>query len=138
MALDMRALYYVALPTERSEADDVQRHEEDIKANENCLNQNFSALAQKIYEFESYYDEKNVFVWKRETKFEYFDNGVVSREFSEKSNSQIKVEKLYDENGNLKVKIEHRGAVKTFFDKDDKPFKREIDRGSGGVVTEEL
>ena len=34
MALDMRALYYVALPTERSEADDVQRHEEDIKANE--------------------------------------------------------------------------------------------------------
>lgn len=47
MALDMRALYYVALPTERSEADDVQRHEEDIKANENCLNQNFSALAQK-------------------------------------------------------------------------------------------
>ena len=53
MALDMRALYYVALPTERSEADDVQRHEEDIKANENCLNQNFSALAQKIYEFEA-------------------------------------------------------------------------------------
>ena len=40
MALDMRALYYVALPTERSEADDVQRHEDDIKANENCLNQN--------------------------------------------------------------------------------------------------
>ena len=53
MALDMRALYYVALPTERSEADDVQRHEEDIKANENCLNQNFYALAQKIYEFEA-------------------------------------------------------------------------------------
>ena len=24
-----------------------------IKANENCLNQNFSALAQKIYEFEA-------------------------------------------------------------------------------------
>ena len=53
MTLDMRALYYVALPTERSEADDVQRHEEDIKANENCLNQNFSALAQKRYEFEA-------------------------------------------------------------------------------------
>ena len=48
MALDMRALYYVALPTERSEADDVQRHEEDIKANENCLNQNFSALEARI------------------------------------------------------------------------------------------
>ena len=27
--------------------------EEDIKANENCLNQNFSALAQKIDEFEA-------------------------------------------------------------------------------------
>ena len=37
MALDMRALYYVALPTERSEADDVQRHEEDIKANEKYM-----------------------------------------------------------------------------------------------------
>ena len=98
----------------------------------------YDEFGQKIYEFESYYDEKNVFVWKRETKFEYFDNGVVSREFSEKSNSQIKVEKLYDENGNLKVKIEHRGAVKTFFDKNNKPFKREIDRGSGGIITEEL
>lgn len=53
MALDMRALYYVALPTERGKADDFQRHEEDIKANENCLNQNFSVLAQKIYEFEA-------------------------------------------------------------------------------------
>ena len=53
MALDMRALYYVALPTERSEADDVQRHEDDIKANENCLNQNFSALAQKTASLEA-------------------------------------------------------------------------------------
>lgn len=49
MALDMRALYYVALPSERSEADDVQRHEEDIKANENCLNQNFSSACSKKY-----------------------------------------------------------------------------------------
>ena len=48
MALDMRALYYVALPTERSEADDVQRHEEDIKANENCLSKLFRACAKNI------------------------------------------------------------------------------------------
>ena len=51
--MDMRALYYVALPIERGSGEDAQRHEEDIKANENCLNQNFSLLAAKIYEYEA-------------------------------------------------------------------------------------
>ncbi len=50
--MDMRALYYVILPVERGKDEDAQRHEEDIKANENCLNQNFSLLAAKIYEYE--------------------------------------------------------------------------------------
>lgn len=51
--MDMRALYYVSLPSERGENEDAQRHDEDIKANENCLNQNFSLLAEKIYEYEA-------------------------------------------------------------------------------------
>ena len=51
--MDMRALYYVALPVERGREEDAQHHEEDIKANENCLNQNFSLLAGKIYEYET-------------------------------------------------------------------------------------
>ena len=51
--MDMRSLYYVMLPSERLENEDAQRRDEDIKANENCLNQNFSLLAEKIYEFEA-------------------------------------------------------------------------------------
>lgn len=50
--MDMRALYYVLLPAERDESDDKQSFEEYVKANENRLNQNFSLLAEKIYEFE--------------------------------------------------------------------------------------
>ena len=35
-------------------------------------------------------------------------------------------------------KIEERGTVKTWFDENDKPIKREIDRGSGGIITQDL
>lgn len=51
--MDMRALYYIYLPSERNKNEDAQKHDEDVKANENCLNQNFSLLAGKVYEFES-------------------------------------------------------------------------------------
>ena len=51
--MDMRALYYVALPVERGREEDAKNHEDDIKANENCLNQNFSLIAGKIYEYEA-------------------------------------------------------------------------------------
>lgn len=51
--MDMRALYYVILPSARLENEDQQSRDEDIKANENCLNQNFALLADKIYEFEA-------------------------------------------------------------------------------------
>ena len=50
--MDMRALYYIALPVERPAGEDAQHHEDDIKSNENCLNQNFTLLAAKIYEYE--------------------------------------------------------------------------------------
>lgn len=51
--MDMRALYYIYLPSERAKNEDAQKHDEDVKANENCLNQNFSLLAGKVYEFEA-------------------------------------------------------------------------------------
>lgn len=30
------------------------------------------------------------------------------------------------------------GSCKTWFDINDKPIKRQIDRGSGGIITEDL
>ena len=44
----------------------------------------------------------------------------------------------FDESGEKIEKIEKRGSVTTWFDKNDKPIKREIDRGSGGIITEDL
>ncbi len=98
----------------------------------------YDEFGQIIYEFNSLYDENNVLARKTEIEFEYHDNGTKSREFKKVSDSQIQTEIFYDELGNRTSKIEHRGAVKTYFDKNDKPFKREIDRGSGGIVTEEI
>jgi hypothetical protein len=98
----------------------------------------YDEFEQVIYEFNSLYDEHNKFVKRKEIGFNYHDNGKKSREFIIDSSSEIKTEILYNENGEFNVKIEHRGTVKTYFDKDNKPFKREIDRGSGGIITEEL
>ena len=33
---------------------------------------------------------------------------------------------------------EQRGSVKIWYDDKGKPVKREIDRGSGGIITEDL
>lgn len=50
--LEMRALYYILLPT-RAEGEDQQRHLENVKANENNLNQNFAILVSKLEELEA-------------------------------------------------------------------------------------
>lgn len=50
MALDMRALYYVMLPSQQEQGED---YLERIKANENNLNQNFTSIAQKLEEMEA-------------------------------------------------------------------------------------
>ncbi len=47
--LAMRALYYVTLP----DIKDAELYSETVKANENNLNQNFTAIAQKIEELET-------------------------------------------------------------------------------------
>ena len=98
----------------------------------------YDEYGNKVYEFNSLYDEHNVLARKIEIEFEYYDNGIISREYQVVSDSQIQTELLYDEKGNRTAKIEYRGTVKTYFDENDKPFKREIDRGSGGIITEEL
>ncbi len=49
MALDMRALYPIVLTVEENNPN----AKEDVKANENCLNQNFTILAQKLAELET-------------------------------------------------------------------------------------
>lgn len=47
--MDMRALYTIALSAQRESP----TAEDDMKANENCLNQNFTILTQKIEELEA-------------------------------------------------------------------------------------
>jgi len=53
VALDMRALYYIALPAGRERDANRQAYTERVKANENCLNQNFTILSRKIAELEA-------------------------------------------------------------------------------------
>lgn len=50
--LEMRALYYVLFPIQ-TEGEDRQRYLDNMKANENNLNQNFTILAQKLQELEA-------------------------------------------------------------------------------------
>ncbi len=50
--MEMRSLYPVSLPTERTEGDDKKTHEDWIKKNESCLNQNFGLISDKLYELE--------------------------------------------------------------------------------------
>lgn len=50
--MQMRALYYISLATERLKEEDKLNYESDIKANENCLNQNFTIIASKLNELE--------------------------------------------------------------------------------------
>ena len=51
--LDMRALYYIALPAGAEQAVNRQAYTEHVKANETCLNQNFTILRQEIAELEA-------------------------------------------------------------------------------------
>lgn len=50
--MEMRALYYISLPVGKDKNIDSLDYESDVKANENCLNQNFKLIADKLYELE--------------------------------------------------------------------------------------
>lgn len=98
----------------------------------------YDQYEQMVYEFNSLYDEHNVLAKKIEIYYEYHGNGIRSKEFTIITPGDVKTEIQYDENGKRTAKIEIRGAVKTWFDENDKPYKREIDRGSGGIIKEDL
>lgn len=91
-----------------------------------------------IYEVNSLYNEHNQLVKKTEIEFKYYDNGVKSQEITTVTPENSKVEIHYDEAGEQSEKIVYQGSVKTWYDKNNKPFKRQIDRGSGGIITEDL
>lgn len=91
-----------------------------------------------IYEFNFLYDEHNVLAKKTEIEFKYYDNGQKSQETILNTPGDIKTIIKYDIKGTRLEKVQQRGSVKTYFDINDKPIKREIDRGSGGIITEEL
>lgn len=91
-----------------------------------------------ICEINSLYNEHNELVKKTEVAFKYHDNGVKSQEITTVTPGNSKVEIYYDEKGELTEKIVCQGSVKIWYDKNDKPFKRQIDRGSGGIITEDL
>ncbi len=50
--MDMQSLYHIYLPAERDADADKKRYEDWVKKNQDCLNRNFSLLAEKVYELE--------------------------------------------------------------------------------------
>ena len=102
------------------------------------IGRSYDEYGKIIYEFNSLYEKDNTLAKKTEIKYEYYDNGQKSKEFKIEMPSDIRTEISFDEQGKQTQKIEQKGSVKTYFNAEDKPFKRETDRGSGGIITEEL
>jgi len=91
-----------------------------------------------VYEYNFLYDEKNILRKKIETLYEYNDEGKKIKETVITTPSNLKVEKYYDDKENLFETIEFKGSVKTWYDKDGNAYKRVIDKGSGGIIEEDL
>ena len=98
----------------------------------------YDEVGNVIYKYESVYDENNKLAIKKEYDIEYYDNNTKKTEIITAFPNEFTTYISYDEKGKRIEKIEERGAVKTWFDENDKPIKREIDRGSGGIITEDL
>lgn len=90
------------------------------------------------YQIDIVYDENNVQAIKKEYSFTYYDSGIKKSESVTKYPEDITNVSMFDENGKVTESYEQRGSVKTWFDENGKPVKREIDRGSGGIITEDL
>ena len=84
------------------------------------------------------YDENNVQAMRKEYTYTYYDSGVKKSESVTKFPEDITNVSMFDEDGKLTASYEQRGSVKIWFDENGKPVKREIDRGSGGIITEDL
>ena len=98
----------------------------------------YDEFGKEVYKFESVYDEHKKLAIKKEYNYEYYDNGKMKSETFKTFPEEVFVITNFDESGEKIEKIEKRGSVTTWFDKNDKPIKREIDRGSGGIITEDL
>lgn len=99
----------------------------------------FNELEKVSHEFTNLYDEKNEKLIKKiDIYFNYHSNGKISSKIEINETTQVKTIINFNENEEQIEKIIERGTVKTYYDKDDKPYKREIDKGSGGIITEEL
>lgn len=102
------------------------------------IGRTYDEYGKIVYEFNSLYEKDNTLAKKTEISYEYYDEGQKSKEIIIIMPSEIKTEINYDKEGKVTEKIEIRGSVKTYFNAEGKPFKREIDRGSGGIITENL
>ena len=98
----------------------------------------YDEYGKMIYKNDSVYDEHNILARKDEHDYDYYDNGVKKSEIVTSFPGDITTYMLFDESGKRIEKIVERGTVKTWYDENDKPIKREIDRGSGGIITEDL
>ena len=98
----------------------------------------YDELGKMIYEFNSLYDEHNVLAKKTEIEYEYYDEGQKCKETILITPGDKITEISFDKDGKQTEKVETRGSVKTWFDENDKPIKRQIDRGTGGIIEEDL
>lgn len=98
----------------------------------------YDELGKMVYEFNFLYDEHNVLVKKTEIEYEYYDDGEKFKKTILITPGDKITEISFDRSGKQIEKIETKGTVKTWFDENDKPIKRQIDRGSGIIVEEDL
>lgn len=98
----------------------------------------YDEFGNAVYKYDSVYDENNVLAMKNEYDIDYYDDGKKKLEVLTAYPSNVTTYMQYDEAGKRTEKIVERGTVKTYYDENDKPIKRETDRGSGIIVTEDL
>lgn len=83
-------------------------------------------------------DENGKTVVDKFTNYEYSDNGNIKSESVEDRITGETTTLKYDENGNRTEKFVKKGAVTTYYDAEDKPVRRETNKGAGIVETEDL
>ncbi|MDR1327582.1 MAG: hypothetical protein LBJ74_04170 [Heliobacteriaceae bacterium] len=71
-------------------------------------------------------------------KYAYHHNDNISQVDYSFRPEGTKVTMRFDADGNFIEKFEKKAAVTTWFDETDKPIRRQIDKGQGYIVTEEL
>ena len=102
------------------------------------IGRSYDEYGKMIYEFNSLYEKDNTLAKKTEINYEYDDDGNKTKEIKVVTPENLKYEISYDKEGKVLQTVEQKGSVKIYYDGNNKPFKKETDRGSGGIITEEL